>query len=215
MTSSSETLLDRARTEHTPLIVGDQATFVWAGERAPVLAGDMTGWQPWETSADGRTMTEVESGVWACTLTLPDDAYVEYIYFLDGQRMSDPFNPHRVPNGFGDSNNCFWMPQATRSLLYRRQKGVRPGKVSKRAFQSIRLAEGRRMVWLYRSAAEGPYPLLLCAPVRWTSGISLATQGMSSCATNPTSASLHPYSAKRDLRALSRKTIANGAIDPE
>lgn len=161
MAPSSETLLDRARMEHTPLIVGDQATFVWAGEHAPILAGDMTGWQPWEASADGRKMAEVEPGVWTCTLTLPADAYVEYVYFLDGQRTHDPFNPRHVPNGFGDSNDCFWMPQAIRSPLFRRQKGVRPGKVSKRVFQSMRLAEGRRMVWLYRPAAEGPHPLLL------------------------------------------------------
>jgi len=161
MASSGITLLEQAQTRNTPLVVGTQATFVWAGDRAPVLAGDMTGWQPWQTSAEGRTMKEVEPGVWACTLTLPPDAYVEYAYFLDERRLLDPFNPCRVPNGFGDRNNCFWMPQAIRSRLFRRQKGVRAGKISRRVFQSMRLAEGRRMVWLYSPAADGPYPLLL------------------------------------------------------
>ena len=161
MTSSRGTLLEQARTHNTPLVVGNQAIFVWTGDRAPILVGDMTGWQPWQASADGQTMEEIEPGVWTCTLTLPSDAYIEYVYFLDGQRVHDPFNPCRVPNGFGDSNNCFWMPQATRSRFFRRQKGVQAGKVNKRLFQSMRLAEGRRMVWLYQPAAEGPYPLLL------------------------------------------------------
>ena len=161
MASSGRTLLEQAQAHNSPLIDGNQATFVWTGDSAPILVGDMTGWQPWQTSADGQKMEEVESGIWACTLTLPPDAYVEYAYFLNGQRLHDPLNPCRVPNGFGDSNNCFWMPYALRSRLFRRQKGVPPGKMSRRIFQSMRLAEGRRMVWLYRPVADGPYPLLV------------------------------------------------------
>jgi enterochelin esterase family protein len=154
-------LLERARTEKTPLVSGDQAIFIWAGERAPVLAGDMTGWMPWAATSAGQEMQEIEPGVWTCTLTLPPDAYAEYIYFLDGQRVRDRFNPRRVPNGFGDTNNCFWMPQAPRSKLFRRQRGVQAGTVTRSTFQSLRLAGGRRTVRLYRPALAGPYPLLL------------------------------------------------------
>ena len=53
----------------TPLIAGDQATFVWTGEQAPILIGDMTGWRPWEAGSSGQKMEEVEPGVWSCTLT--------------------------------------------------------------------------------------------------------------------------------------------------
>jgi enterochelin esterase family protein len=106
-------------------------------------------------------MQEVESGIWTSTLTLPPDAYVEYAYFLDGQRVYDPFNPHRVPNGFGETNNCFRMPQAPRSRLFRRWKGVKAGVVSRTTFQSMRLAGGRRTARLYRPALDGPYVLLL------------------------------------------------------
>src|SRR5438445_13898057 len=104
MHSSGSNLVERARAEKTPLIAGDQATFVWAGERAPTLAGDMTGWRPWETTSGGQKMPEVESGVWTCTLPLPPDAYVEYAYFLDGQGVYDPFNPRQDPIGSGYRN---------------------------------------------------------------------------------------------------------------
>lgn len=161
MPSTGSNLIERVRVEETPLITRDQATFVWAGERAPTLAGDMTGWKPWETTSSGQKMQEVESGIWTCTLTLPSDAYVEYAYFLDGQRVRDPFNPRRVPNGFGEMNNCFWMPKAPRSRLFRRQKGVKAGVVSRTTFQSMRLAGGKRTIRLYRPALDEPCRLLL------------------------------------------------------
>jgi enterochelin esterase family protein len=154
-------LVERTQAEKTPLLSGEHATFVWAGERAPLLAGDMTGWRPWETSTGGQQMEEVEPGVWTCTLTLPPDAYVEYAYFLDGQRRHDPFNPRLVPNGFGEKNHCFRMPQAPRSPLFRRQRGVKAGAVKTHVFHSMRLAGGRRTVRLYQPAREGPYTLLL------------------------------------------------------
>jgi enterochelin esterase-like enzyme len=157
----SSALVERAKAEKTPLIVGEQATFVWTGERAPTLAGDITGWRPWETIPGGQQMEEVEPGVWSCTMTLPADAYVEYVYFVDGQRRYDPFNPRHVPNGFGEQNNCFWMPQAPRSRLFRRQRGTKAGTVSQQIFKSMRLAGGRRTARLYRPAHDGPYTLLL------------------------------------------------------
>ncbi len=108
MQSPGNDLIERARMEKAPLIAGDQATFVWVGEHAPTLAGDITGWRPWETTSGGQKMAEVESAIWTCTLALPPDAYVEYAYFLDGQRVYDPFNPHRVPNGFEERFGSFY-----------------------------------------------------------------------------------------------------------
>jgi enterochelin esterase family protein len=106
-------------------------------------------------------MEEVEPGVWSCTLTLPSDAYVEYVYLVDGQRRYDAFNPKRVPNGFGEHNNCFWMPQAPRSPWFRRRRKVPAGTVRQQVFHSMRLAGGRRNVRLYQPAQAGPYALLL------------------------------------------------------
>ena len=157
----SSTLVVQAQTHKTPLISGEHATFVWTGDQAPVLVGDMTGWRPWEAVSGGQTMAEVEPGVWSCTLTLPPDAYIEYVYLVDGQRSYDPFNPRRVPNGFGEHNNCFWMPQAPRSPLFRRHRRVPAGTVRQQGFRSMRLAGGRRTVRLYQPAQAGPYILLL------------------------------------------------------
>ena len=157
----SSALVAQAQAKRTPLIVGEQATFVWTGEQPPVLVGDMTGWRPGETASGGPNMEEVETGVWRCTLTLPSDAYVEYVYLVDGQRRYDPFNRNRVANGFGDYNNCFWMPRAPRSPLFRRRRMVPTGTVQQQEFHSMRLAGGRRHVRLYQPAQEGPYTLLL------------------------------------------------------
>jgi enterochelin esterase-like enzyme len=151
----------QAQAQKTPLLSGEQATFVWIGEQAPVLVGDMTGWRPWEAVSGGQKMAEVGPGVWSCTLTLPPDAYVEYVYLVDGQRSYDPFNPRRVPNGFGEHNNCFWMPHAPQSPLFRRHRMVPAGTVRQQLFRSMRLAGGRRTVRLYQPAQEGPYILLL------------------------------------------------------
>ena len=157
----SSTVVVQAQAQKTPLISGEQATFVWTGEQAPVLVGDMTGWRPWEAVSGGQKMEEVGPGVWSCTLTLPPDAYVEYVYLVDGQRRYDPFNPRRVPNGFGEHNNCFWMPHAPQSPLFRRRRMVPAGTVRQQVFRSMRLAGGRRNVRLYQPAQEGPYILLL------------------------------------------------------
>ena len=161
MSSRKISLLERARTEGAPLIEGNTATFVWSGKQAPILAGDMTGWRTWETASDGQQMKQIASGVWTYSLPLPADAYMEYAYFLDSKRVGDPFNRHQVPNGFGDTNHCFWMPVAPHSPLFRSQKGVIPGTVSKQLFESLRLAGGKRTVQLYRPAVDGPYILLV------------------------------------------------------
>jgi enterochelin esterase-like enzyme len=159
--SSADRLVDRARTEHAPVIAGDQATFVWLGERAPDLAGDMTGWRPWQATSGDRQMEEIAPGIWTHSVALPPDAYIEYAYFLDGKRQHDPLNPRRVPNGFGETNNFFAMPDAPQSLLFRRQRGVKAGQVTRTVLQSPRLAGERRTVRLYRPAVDGLCLLLL------------------------------------------------------
>jgi enterochelin esterase family protein len=66
-----------------------------------------------------------------------------------------------VPNGFGQTNNCFWMPEARPSPLFRRGRDVPAGSVEPALFQSPRLAGGRRRARLYRSAGDGPHRFLL------------------------------------------------------
>ena len=155
-------LLERPRRKKTPLIGDGTATFVWQGSRAPELIGDMTRWSPIDTERQGLPFERAGRGVWALTINAERDAYLEYALQVGGKRRLDPLNPRTTPNGFGDVNNYFHMPEAPRSLLFRRRPGIARGQVAaRRAMKSRHLIGGRRRVWLYRPAAHGPAPLLL------------------------------------------------------
>jgi enterochelin esterase-like enzyme len=154
-------LLARARLESTPLLDGHTVTFVWEGHTAPRLLGDFTDWQ------SGPPLTPVRQapGVWTYTLNLPQDAYVEYAYFSDvakDQRLTDPFNPRKITNGFGKYNQYFYMSGRSPTPLTRRQRGTPPGRIISAALPTQEFVYGKaRKVHLYQPPAAGPYPLLL------------------------------------------------------
>jgi len=152
-------VVDRAQREGTPLIEDDNATFVWQGAgMAPQLIGDWTGWQHGEPAV----LKEVSRGVWATTLSFPRDAYLEYTFWRDGERLADPLNPRTVADGLGHRNHSFAMPDARPSPFARRRAGVPRGTVSRHVLRDdFLLAGGKRTVVLYRPPIPGPYPLLL------------------------------------------------------
>lgn len=163
MMTLAMTLLDRAREEGTPLIDGDQVTFVWYGdgaEPAPYLVGDFNDW-------DGERrpihLKEVEPGVWAHTLTLPMDAYIEYAYMLSREeRLSDPFNPYLIWNGVDAVNHAFMMPDCQMTDLIARKKGVKRGTLTKHALDSgIMTAWSPRDIYLYQPPVDVPVPLVV------------------------------------------------------
>ena len=78
-------LLDQAL-QGNPVIEGNRATFVWSGDQSPQLIGDMTDWE----SGTPIDLKEVAPGVWTHTLTLPQDAYLEYAFWDGQQRVADP-----------------------------------------------------------------------------------------------------------------------------
>src|SRR4051812_2653495 len=102
-----ESLIERARKGEAPVISGEQATFIWEGDRAPGLGGDFNnwGWRPGdeEERTGLAVLEEIAPGVWAHTITLPRDAYIEYAYFDSakggGKRLRDPLNPRTIWNG--------------------------------------------------------------------------------------------------------------------
>jgi enterochelin esterase family protein len=150
-------LLAGAR-EGTPLIDGEHVTFVWYGEQAPQLISDLTGWED-GTPVD---LTQVAPEVWCHKLTLPSDAYLEYAYWQDGERMADPLNPRTTPDGFGHNNHYFYMPAAGPTSLIRRRRNVPHGTVTRHALEpSFFLAGRRRPVYLYQPATLDPAPLLV------------------------------------------------------
>lgn len=151
-------LLSRARTEGTPLIDGETATFVWQGPQAPALVGDFNGWGG---SAEGRTLAPIEWEVWGTTISLPRDAYMEY-HYRDDAAVLDPFNRHTVPDGLGGRHNYFYMPDAAPTLLTRSLADVPHGQVTRHVLYNDHLiVGGRRTVHLYHPPVEQPCPLLI------------------------------------------------------
>ena len=142
----------------SPVIDGDTVTFAWHGEHAPQLIGDFTGWE-WGTPLD---LAPTAPGVWTRTLTLPADAYIEYAFWRDGQRLADPLNPHTTPDGLGHRNPYFYMPDAAPSPLIRRRRDVAHGTVTRHGLEGDFYLVGRkRPVVLYQPPTAEPCPLLV------------------------------------------------------
>lgn len=153
------TLLERARRQGTPLVDGDKVTFVWRGRQAPALLADFGDWEeiPFQLEPVGK-------GLWIYQTQLPRDAYVEYAYLnLESQeRIRDPFNSRAVPNGYGEYNQYFYMPEGNPSSLIRRRGSFPKGKVSTHRISTEQFIVGRtRNVYLYRPPVDQQTPLLM------------------------------------------------------
>ncbi|MBN8634373.1 MAG: esterase family protein [Anaerolineae bacterium] len=157
------TWLERARDEGTPLIDGDQVTFVWYGEGAepaPILVGDFN---DWDGAGRPIRLEQVDPDVWAHTLTLPADAYIEYAYMLSREeRLADPFNPHVVWNGMDAVNHVFIMPECDLTDLVARKKGVQRGTVTRHLVEAgSTVASAPREVYLYQPPVTEAVPLVV------------------------------------------------------
>lgn len=151
----------RAHEAGTPLIDGDQVTFLWEGKTAPCLRGDFTDWERGEPV----TFHRLAPGLWGYTHTFPANAYFEYAYFTgpDMQaHMVDRLNPRRVPNGLGGYNHFAYMPERHPDPMTIRRKGIPKGKLIHAALPTQGIIAGSiRKVHLYQPPATGPYPLVL------------------------------------------------------
>ncbi len=157
-------LLEQAQQQGTPIIDGERATFVWQGhEPAPLLVGDFNHWGYQGTAV---RLDQIALGVWAHTLTLRPDAYIEYAYLVETgkeARLPDPFNPRTIWNGVGDFNHFFHMPQAPRENPdARRKPNIARGTVTRlRLEHPGLLVGGKRALRLYRPPVDEPTPLLI------------------------------------------------------
>ncbi len=148
-------ILSRLANEPTPLIDGDQVTFVWQGAKPPRLMGDFTNWETAPVE-----LREVAPELWALTLTFDADAYIEYGFLSGKKRLPDPLNPRRSPSGLGWDNHYFYMPAAAPNPLADPAASFPAGTITHHELPARPfLASTRRSVWLYQSPAAGPLPL--------------------------------------------------------
>ncbi|MBZ4415468.1 alpha/beta hydrolase-fold protein [Myxococcus sp. RHSTA-1-4] len=154
----AKTLEARARSEGTPVINGDTATFVWRGRGPVSLVGDFQDWR-----GKPLPLKRVGPGLWARSLTLPRDAYVEYALIdARGRRVKDAFNPRQSDNGFGGFNPCFYMPEGGPPDVLLRPRGSPRGRVTRHMLETADMAVGgRRAVSLYAPPVRGPVPLVV------------------------------------------------------
>lgn len=158
-------ILERAQREGTPLIEGDQVTFVWQGANPPLLVGDFTDW--WR-GTPVTLATQSQPGVWTHTITLPADAYIEYAWVrtprtedVEEVREADPLNKRSIWNGIDADNHWFGMPGYVATPYTRYKRGVARGKVTKYTLYNPDLPLNKRDVWLYRPPVDHAVPLMV------------------------------------------------------
>jgi enterochelin esterase family protein len=152
-------LIEKANEQDNPIIEGNQVTFIWQGKTAPHLIDDIHDWEE-----HPQKMTRIEKGLWTYSTELSADAYLEYSFYepLSKQRITDPLNGKTVYNGLGNYNHFFYMPGHFPTDLAEIRKHIPRGKVTHHIVNTWILADdGQREVYLYRSPAKEPVPLLI------------------------------------------------------
>jgi enterochelin esterase family protein len=130
-----------------------------------LLLGDFNGWNP----DRAVKLHKVKKGLWAAQVSLPEDAYIEYAYRLDGEHCLDPGNPRRVFNGIHKFNNYFYMPQAAPTPLARRRSNLPRGTISEHSLptppgmaqRGVAPSLHFRKLTLYQPPVDQPCPLLV------------------------------------------------------
>jgi enterochelin esterase family protein len=150
--------LERARSGGSPVIEGSQAWFVWSGKKPVLLDSDFTCWEP----SRAIQLDPAGENLWATCLDLLPDAYLEY-GFIDGdRRIPDPYNPRTTPNGLGQANHFFYMPEGRPTTLTLRRTGVPAGKISEHRLDPGKyLAGPARKLILYQPPVSQAVPLLV------------------------------------------------------
>lgn len=143
---------------NNPQILKNEATWFHRGKKKPELIGDFNFWNP----EKALPFTRNQKGIWEMHLTLPEDAYLEYAFWIDKKRRLDPQNNNKVHNGLGEWNNYFYMPGFVESpFLQKEFNGSLFKNESRILYDNLRLANGKRRVSFYTPFGEGPFPLLV------------------------------------------------------
>ena len=162
----SKSTIRLARQSGNPVIQGQRATFIWEGKTAPNFMSDLNGWgersRPFKWVSPALIPDPIKP-TWSHTLTLPRDAYLEYVFHdpTTQARILDPLNRRSVNNGVGSRNNFFYMPEATPSPFSIRRMNISAGAVTRhRVDTSVLQEDSERDVYLYKPPVKGQVPLL-------------------------------------------------------
>jgi enterochelin esterase family protein len=144
--------------EQTPQIIGNQATFIWHGSKAPSLIGDFNDWE----YEHALQLFKVKRDLWSLTLEFSAGSYIEYAFILDGERVPDPNNQRSISDGINGTNNYFYIHPGAATLLAQSKRGGPKGVVTSYKVDCMDYCAGkRRRIDLYRPPAHGPYPLVV------------------------------------------------------
>jgi enterochelin esterase family protein len=163
----SNSIIQRALKDGAPVIDIDQAVFIWEGETAPHLTGDFNQWDSNPKRfkrVSPRLIPDSAKSIWSCTLTLPRDVYVEYVFHdpVTQKNFLDPLNKKSVSNGMGGRNNFFYMPETMPSPFAMRRADISGGGLTRHRVETGPLREDyERTIYLYRPPVVEPVPLLI------------------------------------------------------
>jgi glucoamylase len=144
--TASPAFLERVRkAERSPLVEGEQVTFIYRGKAKRVeVVGDFTSWSP-----RGRLLREVAgTDVKYLTMKFSPDARVEYKFIADGEWINDPLSERKLDNGVGGFNNFFTMP-AYRASAWAETKWDLRGTMEKFDAPAKSLEGGTRKIQVY------------------------------------------------------------------
>jgi enterochelin esterase family protein len=149
----------------TPRVAGTTVTFEWHGSGPVRMISDLNEWD----QNQAIELKKNSQGIWQYHTRLPEDAYVEYAFLVDGKRSNDPHNPNRVHNGINAYNNYFYMPGGGPTPLAERARGISRGRVARYLVPAVYLLGEedhsvslfQRAVYLYQPAVKEPCPLLV------------------------------------------------------
>lgn len=151
-------ILDQLHAGGNPVIKSNRAQIYWLGDHPPLVRGDHTGWE----SDQGAQMAQVAERLWVHEAVLPADSYVEYAFFRNGKRIRDPLNPRRTPNGLGNINHYFAMPDYKPSTWHQPVEGMPKGTLTEHQLPTEQLLAGAyRTVYFYQPPVDKPSPLLV------------------------------------------------------
>jgi enterochelin esterase-like enzyme len=146
-------------------IDGETVIFEWHGTKAPKLIGDFNYWD----ASKSINLTSAGRNLWRCALRFPSNAYIEYVYLMDGKRTLDPTNQRRVYNGINAENNYFYMPDSEPIRFSAKIRGVPHGVVKHHKVDARFLLGGddhsvalfERDAYFYQPPVAEPVPLLV------------------------------------------------------